>query len=196
MENEASGHGGTPDAVRAAAEIGSRLSARGVEYAVGGALALGCWTARPRATIDADINLFIPPHDTDHCLDLLRDIGCEFDWAAAHVTLRSHGFCRVNYHGRQIDFFLPLTDFHEEARHRRVLIDFQHHQVYVLDAESICVFKLMFFRLQDLADVEAILRAQRDQLDIHWIERQVEQLFGARDPRLTRWWELVAANTG
>lgn len=193
MESNATGKRETPDAAQAAAEIGARLTERRIDYAVGGALALGCWTARPRATIDADINLFIPPHDTDRCLDLLKDIGCQFDWAGATATLRSHGFCRVDYRGRQIDFFLPLTDFHEEARRRRVTIDFPQSQVDVLDAESICVFKLMFFRLQDLADVEAILRAQGDQLDRPWVERQIEQLFGADDPRLARWRELAAS---
>jgi hypothetical protein len=193
MANEAPGDRSTPDAAHAAAEIGARLTERKTDYALGGALALGCWTARPRATIDVDLNLFIPPDDTDHCLDLLRDIGCRFDWAAATATLRSHGFCRVDYRGRQIDFFLPITEFHEEARRRRVAIDFHGCELYVLDAESICVFKLMFFRLQDLADVEALLHAQGDRLDRPWIERQIEQLFGTRDPRLARWRELAAA---
>ena len=193
MANEPASDHATPDAAQAAAEIGARLADRGIDYAVGGALALGCWTARPRSTIDADVNLFIPPDDTDRCLDLLRDVGCQFDWAAATGTLRSHGFCRVDYRGRQVDFFLPITEFHEEARRRRAAIDFDGFPLYVLDAESICVFKLMFFRLQDLADIEALLRAQGDRLDRPWIEHQIEQLFGARDPRLARWRELAAA---
>ncbi len=194
MVNDATGRSETPDAVQAAAEIGAKLTERGIDYAVGGALALGCWTAHPRATIDADINLFIPPDDTDHCLNLMREIGCEFDWAAASATLHSHGYCRARYRERQIDFFLPLTDFHDQARRRRVEIKFQHSAVHVLDAESICVFKLMFFRLQDLADVEALLRAQGDKFDRCWVEHQIEQLFGSHDPRLARWRELAATN--
>jgi hypothetical protein len=193
MANDTTTHGETLDAFQAAAEIGTKLVEREIDYAVGGALALGFWTARPRATIDADINLFISPQDTDRCLDLLRDIGCEFEWARATTTLRSHGFCRVDYRGRQIDFFLPITDFHEEARRRRKSIAFQHAKIDVLDAESLCVFKLMFFRLQDLADVEAILRSEGNKLDRGWVERQIEQLFGSRDPRLTRWRELATA---
>ncbi|MDC0934755.1 hypothetical protein OAS39_00610 [Pirellulales bacterium] len=73
-------------------------------------------------------------------------------------------------------------------------IAIQQSTIDVLDAESICVFKLMFFRLQDLADVEEILRAQGEGLDRRWIERQIEELFGAGDPRLARWQELAAAN--
>jgi hypothetical protein len=192
MENDAPGAQPTPNAFEAAAEISARLSQRGVDYAVGGALALGCWTARPRATIDADFNLFIPPDDADRCLDLLRDIGCTFDWARATSTLRSHGFCRVDFRGRQVDFFLPITEFHEEARRRRTAIDLHGTRLDILDAESICVFKLMFFRLQDLADVEAVLRAQGARLDRSWIERQIVQLFGPRDPRVARWRELAA----
>ena len=59
MENDATGSRETPNAVEAAVEIGAKLAEREIDYAVGGALALACWTARPRATIDADINLFL-----------------------------------------------------------------------------------------------------------------------------------------
>ena len=85
MENDRTGKRETPDAVQAAAEIGAKLAERGIDYAIGGALAL------------------------------------------------------------------------------------------------------------DLADIDAILRAQGDRLDRTWVERQIEQLFGPRDPRLARWKEIVAA---
>ena len=66
----------------------------------------------------------------------------------------------------------------------------------VWDAETLCVFKLMFFRLKDLADVEEILRVQGDQLDRDWVQRQILGIYGPRDPRMSRWDELVQSTTG
>ncbi|MDC0934754.1 hypothetical protein OAS39_00605 [Pirellulales bacterium] len=87
MENDPTGSQESPNALETAVEIGAKLAERGIDYAVGVALALGCGTAHPRATVDADINLFVSPEDTDRCLDILRDIGCDFDWAATTGTL-------------------------------------------------------------------------------------------------------------
>lgn len=49
----------------------------------------------------------------------------------------------------------------------------------------------MFFRLKDLADVQEILRVQGDRLDREWVLKQVTAIYGARDPRVARWQELV-----
>jgi hypothetical protein len=49
---------------------------------------------------------------------------------------------------------------------------------------------MMFFRRKDLADVEQILRAQGPQLDRRWIRTQIEEIHGARDPRVAQWDEL------
>ena len=59
------------------------------------------------------------------------------------------------------------------------------------DAETLAVFKMMFFRRKDLADVEQIMRAQGKQLDRGWIRARLEESYGARDPRLAQWDELA-----
>ena len=64
--------------------------------------------------------------------------------------------------------------------------------VTVWDAETLAVFKMMFFRRRDIADVEQILRVQGDALDCGWVDRQIEDMYGRRDPRLAQWRELVA----
>jgi hypothetical protein len=65
-------------------------------------------------------------------------------------------------------------------------------EAYVWDAETLCVFKMMFFRRKDLADVEAILRSQGPALDHDWVEQQLLAMYGQRDPRISQWRELVA----
>ena len=59
--------------------------------------------------------------------------------------------------------------------------------IQVWDAESLVVFKMMFFRRKDIADVEQILLTQRESLDGTWIEGHLEQLFGRHDPRVSQW---------
>jgi hypothetical protein len=49
----------------------------------------------------------------------------------------------------------------------------------------------MFFRRKDLADVESILRVQGANLDLSWIESQLIEMYGSRDPRISQWKELV-----
>ncbi|MGL4512923.1 MAG: nucleotidyltransferase [Lacipirellulaceae bacterium] len=182
------------DAAGAAVELATRLAGLGVEYAIGGALALGAWVARPRGTVDADINLFVAPDDVDAALDLVIELGCEFDWIDAALKLKSHGFCRVSYRGRTVDFFVPVGPMYEVARSRRKRVALNGIDVDLLDAETLCVFKLMFFRLRDLGDIEEVLIAQGAELERAWIEQRVVEMFGERDPRVARWRELCAAN--
>lgn len=46
----------------------------------------------------------------------------------------------------------------------------------IWDAASLIVFKLMFFRRKDVADVEGILRIQRGRLDLDWVRCQLAGL--------------------
>jgi hypothetical protein len=49
---------------------------------------------------------------------------------------------------------LPNVDFYKTARRRRKRVDLGNQEVVVWDAESLAVFKMMFFRRKDLAGVE------------------------------------------
>ena len=61
----------------------------------------------------------------------------------------------------------------------------------IWDAESLTVFKMMFFRRKDLADVEQILITQGPRFDRLWVREQLAAIYGTRDPRLSGWDELV-----
>jgi hypothetical protein len=165
------------------------LDREGIEYAFGGALALINWT-EPRMTVDVDVTLFMDVTAPERCLDLLEKIACEFNRQAALSTLTDHGYCRCKYRGRQLDVFLPLTDFYATAKARRATARLPNREVLIWDAETLCVFKLMFFRLKDFADIESMLRTQGQSLDRQWVEREITTLFGKRDPRVARWQEL------
>jgi hypothetical protein len=50
---------------------------------------------------------------------------------------------------------------------------------------------MMFFRREEVVDVEQILRIQGPQFDRLWVREQLVEMYGTRDPRLSEWDELV-----
>jgi len=180
-----------PDAAQVAEALGARLEAEGCEYAFGGAIALGYW-GEPRGTVDVDLTLFVPVDQPERAVGLLETIGCEVDTPEAMESLREHGFCRAQCRGTRVDVFVPIVPFYQEARARRVRVKIGDQSIMVWGPEVLTVFKMMFFRRKDLADVEQILRVQVERLDRDWVRSQLEEMYGRRDPRLSTWDELVA----
>lgn len=177
------------NAVTVARQLAEQLELRRQEYAVGGAIALGYW-GTPRGTVDVDLTVYLPADKPSDCTWLLQDIGCELSAAEAVQSLRENGFCRASYAGMRVDVFLPTVPFYEAARVRRKRAALAGQPVMIWDAESLTVFKMMFFRRKDLADVEQILRTQ-DTLDRAWVRSQLAEMYGGGDPRLAAWDDLT-----
>jgi hypothetical protein len=167
----------------------------GCDYALGGAIALGFW-AEPRNTLDVDVTLYLPLDDPQGCMRLLEQIGCEFDRRRTEQTLKEHTFCQVQLLGLRLDVFLPMSSFYEPAKTRRREVPLGNRQAYIWDAETLCVFKMMFFRRKDLVDIQSILRSQGASFDHDWVEKSLIELYGQRDPRINQWRELVAEVQG
>jgi len=179
------------DAATVAKRLAKELRERGQEYAIGGAIALGYW-AEPRGTIDVDFTIYLPPDKPGECIWLLQELGCEVSSAEALHSINEHGFCRVSQGGLRVDVFLPTIPFYADARKRRQVVDLDGQEIVIWDAESLTVFKMMFFRRKDIADVEQILRTQLNALDRIWVREKLLALYEMRDPRIAQWDELVA----
>ena len=178
-----------------AAQIGLRLAgvleARGLPYALGGALAYGVW-ALPRATTDVDINIFLAPEKLDPAFDALAQAGVEFDRAAARQRASDEGMF-VGWVGAcRIDVFTPSIPFSWEALRTRVFINAGPSSAWFLSAEALSFFKLMFFRGKDIVDLERLVSNQGKQLDTPYIHRWLVETMGADDPRVKKWDELCA----
>ena len=106
-------------------------------------------------------------------------------------SLKEHGYCEVSFRANRIDVFLPIIGFYEHARRRHERVLLSGRPVMIWDAETLCVFKMMFFRRKDVADVEQILRSQGSQLDRDWVLQQLLEIYGRGDPRVSQWEELV-----
>lgn len=184
-------HEPSRDAADVAKRIAAKLADGGCEYAIGGAIALGYW-AEPRGTLDVDFTLFIAPDKPGECVWLLQELGCEVSTPDALRSLNEHGFCRVSYSGLRVDVFLPTVPFYEDARKRRRLVDLGGQQIQIWDAETLAVFKMMFFRRKDIVDVEQIIRIQGPAFDRDWVRKHLSEIYGSRDPRISQWDDLVA----
>lgn len=183
------------DAFTIAGRIGSALNESGLEYAIGGAIALGYWS-EPRGTNDVDVTVFVDPEEPGHCLDALRSAGGEIRESDAVVSIREHGFFRLSVSGTRVEVFLPTIPVYEACRSRRRQVDMDGTPVQIWNAEALSVFKMMFFRPRDLLDVEAMLQDQQEALDANWVREQLVEIFGQRDPRISNWDEIVARTRG
>ncbi len=179
------------DPASVAVRLASALDERGTEYAIGGAIALGFW-GRPRGTIDVDLNLFLPKDKPSEIIWELQEIGCDVSATSASQSLREHGFCSVQFASWPVDVFASSSSFYDKAKSRRRRLYLGNDQVSVLDAESLAVFKMMFFREQDLLDIEQILKVQGAKFDRAWVREQVAEIFGSLDLRIKRWDELTS----
>jgi hypothetical protein len=56
--------------------------------------------------------------------------------------------------------------------------------IHVWSAETLAVFKMMFFRRRDVVD-------GGQEFDRAWVRARLVEIFGARDPRIPAWDELA-----
>jgi hypothetical protein len=173
-----------------AAALGRALDERGQDYAFGGAVALAYW-AEPRTTMDVDLTLFVPPDRPVDCIRTLQAIGCDVPVAEATALLDEHAFCRAKYGAMRVDVFFPSNPFYETARTRRQRVPLKDGSIIVWDAETLAVFKMMFFREKDFVDLKQILRHRLPNFDREWVRMQLVEICGARDIRVARWDEVV-----
>jgi hypothetical protein len=166
------------------------LSAAGIPCAIGGALALGVW-GYPRGTTDVDLDAFVSEGEYEHLLAALAAAGCRFDQELALAQARDGSTVVVRHGPWRVDVFVPTIPFYEIARQRVRTATFRSRQVPFLDAESLAVFKLLFFRGKDLVDLEHLVAAAGADLDHAWVRAQIIDMLGDDDARVTEWDRIV-----
>lgn len=141
-------------------------------YLVYGGIAVSAW-ANPRATQDADIVVQIRETECQTLLAAFRDAGFRLE-ANSETTFPLDGWTRVYLGGRHADLALGDTPFDRSALSRRVFVHVLDRTLCIAAAEDLILYKLIAYRLKDLADVESILVRQRGKLDLvylrHWAD--------------------------
>lgn len=177
-------------AAEAARSIADALEAAGLPYAIGGALALAI-AGVPRGTADVDVNVFVTEARVPETIAVLSRLGIEIAVDAARARARRDGMFVGRWDGMRIDVFLPSIPFSDEARVTRARVtDDRGWSGWFLSAEAIAVFKLLFFRSKDIADLERLVAVRRG-LDRSYVRRWLVTMMGEDDERVRRWDEIV-----
>lgn len=156
------------------------LAAAELDHAFGGAIALAYWTLEPRGTRDLDVNVFVPVSEAPRVLAALPD-GVGDDPGGA---LGRDGQARLWWDDTPVDVFLDYAPVHAEAARHRRYVPFEGETIPVLGPVELAVFKAMFDRTKDWADIEAMVAAGT--LDVNALRSSLIRLAGPDDPRLDR----------
>ncbi|HJW69287.1 MAG TPA: hypothetical protein VJ829_08020 [Candidatus Binatia bacterium] len=176
--------------VDAIATLIDTLERAGLPYALGGAVAYSAW-AEPRATRDVDLNLWVEPDGLEGAFDVLEEAGVQLDRIAARRDVRERGLF-VGRHGEyRVDVFVPSVPFYSEALTRRRRVRLAGRDTWVLSAEALAVFKMLFYRPKDIADLGRLLEIQKTRFDAAFVRRWLVEMLGADDERVATWDRLV-----
>lgn len=165
-------------------DIEVALRSAEIPHAFGGALALAYY-AEPRATIDIDVNVFVPPSDVDRVADVLVELGARADDAARELARRD-GQVRVLWGTTPLDLFFSYDRFHDEAATRVRTVPFGDTTISILAVEDLLVCKAVFDRRKDWIDIEQMLVMTAGDLDVVGVRRAVDRIVGAGDDRVAR----------
>lgn len=162
------------------------LDAAALPHAFGGAIALAYATLDPRGTSDIDVNVFTDASEAARVLDALPD---PVDGPAGIAdALTRDGQARLWWDETPVDLFLDTVPLHADAAAHRRTVPFAGTEIPVLGPVELAVFKAMFDRTKDWADIEAMLAAGT--LDPDEVRIALSDLLPHGDQRFAR---LVAA---
>jgi hypothetical protein len=165
------------------------LAAASLPHAFGGAIALAYCVEEPRGTRDLDVNIFC---DTADAAAVLGALPGEIEVTDADVAaVERDGQKRLFWDGVPVDVFLNNLPLHEAVADAVVWVELEGRQVPVLDCASLAVFKSLFNRTKDWADLEAIAAAAPG--DIEAAAQTLAELVGEDDPSYGRLAALVGS---
>ena len=142
--------------------LGTRLialhrSLNGVPHAFGGAIALAYCVREPRATRYLDVNVFVP---TASAGGILRALPAAVRVEDADVaTALRDGQVRVWWDETPLDLFFNEHEFNVWVSTTVREVPFESETIPVIGCTALAVFKALFDRTKDWADIEAMIEA-------------------------------------
>jgi hypothetical protein len=156
----------------------------GLPHAFGGALALAYY-AEPRATVDIDLNVFLPITEYLRVAERLNVLGMDAGSPHTVELVERDGQARVFWDDVPIDIFLSYDAFHDAAAAARRTVPFAGEEIDVLSPEHLMVCKVVFNRKKDWVDLDAML-ASDTVVDAAEVLRWVARIAGDEDNRYSR----------
>lgn len=169
--------------------IADALTEARIPHAFGGAIALA-FHARPRATVDIDVNIFVSPEDFSGVADVLRGLGLETD-ALDSTRLADSAQCRLIWERTAVDIFLSNLPVHDEMQRAAIRVPLSGRYIWILSAEHLIVCKAMFDRPKDWFDIEQMVLTIPELTTAESIHL-LGELLGDDDPRVTKLCEVAS----
>lgn len=172
--------------------LSEAFAARSVRHALIGGLATSI-RGRPRYTQDVDLLLDVPQVALPGLLDDLVGRGFTLDppvvvreFVQTHITAFSFGVVRI-------DWLKPVLPLYTRALSDAEPLEWSaDHPIRVATAEGLILTKMVAFRPQDQLDIDTLLTANRDAIDVGLI-REEWSAFAASEPARTAWLEDAIA---
>lgn len=175
-----------PDAHDVAGKIADALNRANIDYAIGGAIALG-FAAEPRGTVDVDIAVFVASENVNTLFDVLSAAGCDIDRRDAVANVEKRMDFRTSCDAIRVDVFLPSFELYESARKRRKSVRLGSRNIWIWAPEDLAVFKSLFNRAKDWVDIHSIVATVGQHFDRGYVREWIVRLLGNDDDRVARW---------
>jgi hypothetical protein len=157
------------------------LAAAHIPHAIGGALALAYCTLEPRGTRDLDVNVFVPPTRVKEVFAALPG-GVTFSGLDVEHAERD-GQVRVWWEETPVDLFFSVLPFHDLVARGVRHVSFEGRTIPVIGCNALALFKVMFDRMRDWGDIEAMIEART--LDLEELTARLVEMVGD-DPRVEK----------
>jgi nucleotidyltransferase AbiEii toxin of type IV toxin-antitoxin system len=178
------------DSVRAVESLAEAFDARSIRYALIGGLAF-VLRGRPRFTQDVDFLLEVPQIVLPGLLDDLIERGFTLDPPVVIKQFVQEHVASFPYGRVRIDWLKPVLPLYSRTLADAVRLEWtEGHTVRVATAEGLILTKMVAFRSQDQVDIETLLTANRDKIDLDLI-REEWSPFAATEPQRTAWLEAA-----
>lgn len=168
-----------PSLVAKVVAIHHALEQAGLPHAIGGALALA-YHGEPRATVDIDVNVFVPPTDSVKVGEILNPLGVDLDGL---TVAERDGQVRLWWGRTPVDLFFAYDDVHTEMANHVETVRFADTSIPILSAEDLVFCKAVFDRPKDWIDIDQVLAAAGPRFDIARVRSMVDRVIGADDDR-------------
>jgi hypothetical protein len=176
------------DAVRAVASLTQAFEARSIQYALIGGLAYAL-RGRPRFTKDVVFLLEVPQLALPGLLQELVARGCTLDPAGVIQEFVREHMTSFRYRDARIDWLKPVLPLYTRVLREAGVVEWAEGLwVRTATAEGVILTKMVAFRPQDQLDIDSLLTANRDDIDVAII-REEWAPYADTEPERTAWLE-------
>lgn len=175
---------------QALAHVTAAMERFGASYALIGGIATS-FRSQPRFTKDVDFLVEVTQHSLPPLLESLKERGFEFDIGVTIKAWNEHHMAMLQYRGLPIDWLKPILPLYVHVLARATEEDWLDQRIRIASVEGLILTKLLAFRAQDQIDIESLVAARRDTLDLDWIEEEWKSVADLDDPRMMQLLKLT-----